>query len=421
MADLPPISFKFLIRNTTILVLSGLLVLVVSALVFAGFSWRRAISDVSVIESERESLIQRLQAAEAELETFRTTDQVVRNEMLVADMAKIRETFRESIRTYEDIIDLRHRGVDVAGLEKDYASILNQLSRADYDSAQDVITDLNSKVSTEEQKLAAAAAAVAAQAAAQQAAAAEAVGETATDGVAPTSAIPASGTYTRQAVKTDVGTFTVSIVAGDLSSTRVIVDTASDSDCADNCPVLSLGEYVGRNGAFAGINGTYFCPASYPSCAGKTNSYDLLVMNKNKTYFNSDNNVYSNNPAVIFSGGSVRFVTRALEWGRDTGVDAVISNYPLLVFNSQVVFGGDSDPKSGVKGGRSFVSNRGSTAYIGVVHSATIAESARVLHAMGMDNAMNLDNGGSTALWAAGGYKAGPGRNLPNALLFLPR
>jgi hypothetical protein len=184
---------------------------------------------------------------------------------------------------------------------------------------------------------------------------------------------------------------------------------------------MSLGSYVARSGAIAGINGTYFCPASYPSCAGKTNSFDLLVMNKNKTYFNSDNNVYSNNPAVIFSGSSIRFVSRALEWGRDTGVDAVISNYPLLVLNSQVVFGGDSDPKSGVKGGRSFVASRGSTAYIGVVHAATIAESARVLQAMGMENAMNLDNGGSTALWAAGGYKAGPGRDLPNALLFVPR
>ena len=210
----------------------------------------------------------------------------------------------------------------------------------------------------------------------------------------------------------------VSLVAGDLNSTRVIVDTATDGDCRDNCPVLPLGDYVTRNGAFAGINGTYFCPASYPTCAGKTNSFDLLVMNKNKKYINSDNNVYSTNPAVIFSGNSARFVGQALEWGRDTGVDSVISNYPLLLSGGNITFNGDGDPKKGSKGARSFVAVKGSTAYIGVVSNATVAEAAHALKALGMENAMNLDSGGSTALWS-GGYKFGPGRAIPNALLFV--
>jgi hypothetical protein len=69
-------------------------------------------------------------------------------------------------------------------------------------------------------------------------------------------------------------------------------------------------------------------------------------------------------------------------------------NYPLLVSGGNVSFGGDDDPKKGSKGNRSFVSNKGSIAYIGVVHSA------------------------STALWS-GGYKVGPGRNLPNVILFV--
>ena len=114
----------------------------------------------------------------------------------------------------------------------------------------------------------------------------------------------------------------------------------------------------------------------------------------------------------------MRFVGAASQWGRDTGVDGVLSNYPLLVTGGNVAFGGDSDPKKGSKGSRSFVANKGSTAYIGVVHSATVAESARVLKAMGMENALNLDDGGSTALYS-GGYKVGPGRDLPNAVLFV--
>jgi len=185
----------------------------------------------------------------------------------------------------------------------------------------------------------------------------------------------------------------------------------------NDCPVLPLSDYVSRNKAYAGINGTYFCPASYPSCAGKTNSFDLLVMNKDKVYLNSDNNVYSNNPGVIFGSGYISFVGAVSSWGRDTGIDGMLSNFPLLLSSGNVTFGGDEDPKKGSAGNRSFVANKGNTVYIGVVHGATVAESALVLKTMGMENALNLDDGGSTALWF-GGYKVGPGRNIPNAILF---
>ncbi len=227
---------------------------------------------------------------------------------------------------------------------------------------------------------------------------------------------PNSG-YSRQSVKTDAGTFTVSIIAANLSSTKVIVDTASTSDCFNNCPVLSLGDYVTRNGGWAGINGSYFCPKDYPSCVGKENSFDLLVMNKDKYYFNSANNVYSTNPVVGFRDGGISFVTAGSQWGRDTSLNGVLMNYPLLVHGGNITFGGDDDPKKGSKGARSFVANKGNIVYIGVVHSATVAESARVMKALSMDNALNLDNGGSTALWH-GGYKVGPGRAIPNAIIF---
>ena len=140
-------------------------------------------------------------------------------------------------------------------------------------------------------------------------------------------------------------------------------------------------------------------------------------MNHKKTYFNSGNNVYSNNPAVIFGGSYIRFVGQVSQWGRDTGIDSMLSNFPMLVQGGNIAFGGDDDPKKGSKGARSFVANKGNTVYIGVVHNATVAESARVLKTLGMENGLNLDDGGSTALWS-GGYKVGPGRNLPNVILF---
>jgi len=236
----------------------------------------------------------------------------------------------------------------------------------------------------------------------------------------PVSNTPPGAGYSRQSVQSDAGTFTVSVVAADLGSTRVIVDTASESDCGNNCPVMSLASYVGRRGAYAGVNGSYFCPASYPSCAGKTNTFDMLVMNVNKYYFNSAGNQYSTLPAVIFGSGYIRFVGQTLEWGRDTGIDSMLANYPMLVQGGNIAYAGSGDAKLTSRGNRSFVANRGNTVYIGVVHNVTVDESAKTLKAMGMDNALNLDDGGSTALYH-GGYKLGPGRDLPNVILFVAK
>ena len=236
-----------------------------------------------------------------------------------------------------------------------------------------------------------------------------------------TNNIPPGAGFSSQNVSLDGQSFKVSLAAADLNSTRVIIDTASDSDCAKDCPTLSLGDYVGRNGAWAGINGSYFCPADYASCTDKKNSFDTLLMNKNKYYFNSANNVYSTVPAAIFSAGFSRFVSQSSEWGRDTGVDAVIANYPLLIRANNINFTENpNEPKFGGKAARTFISVKGSTVYIGIVYGASMGDSAKVLHALGMDEALNLDQGGSTALWY-GGYKAGPGRGIPNAILFINR
>lgn len=280
--------------------------------------------------------------------------------------------------------------------DKSFAESLSLLSKRSYASAEAILDQLGKKLQETQVQLAATSAAV----------------------NAPTSNAPPSSGYQRQNVQTPSGTFLVDIIAADLNSTRVVVDIASDGNCANNCPVLSLSDFAQRSGAFAAINGPYFCPASYPSCADKQNSFDTLLMNKNKVYFNSDNNIYSQVPAVIFQGNSARFVAKSQEWGRDTGVDAVIANRPLLVMNGEIVFYGDAEGKHAAKGGRSFIGATGNTVYIGVVRNATVAEAAITLKTLGVTNALNLDDGGSTALWS-GKYIAGPGRNLPFGILLI--
>ena len=392
--------------------------LIVFPVLFSIFSYVQNLESVAQLEQadlERVRLNNELIMTNKSYEDLRNQDQVKINEQLKADVERINKNYKGSVEAYQKIQDLKAQKQKTEEMEDLYVEAVKSLSDLNYASAEAQLAELNGQIKKSSDELAAAQAAAAAAAAAKIAAAAGVPAEPATTSNTP----PGSG-YSFQSVKAEIGTYSVSIVAADLGSTRVIIDTASDGDCRDNCPVMSLGDYVGRSGAFAGINGSYFCPASYPSCAGKTNSFDTLLMNKNKVYFNSDNNVYSNVPVAVFGAGYARFIGSSSGWGRDTGVDGVIANQPLLLSGGNIAFGGGGDPKQGSKGARSFVGVRGSTVYIGVVYNATVAEVAYVLKALGLENALNLDSGGSTALWS-GGYKVGPGRNIPNAVLFVRR
>ena len=59
----------------------------------------------------------------------------------------------------------------------------------------------------------------------------------------------------------------------------------------------------------------------------------------------------------------------------------------------------------------------GTYIYLVVVTNATVTDTAYVMQALGARDALNLDGGGTAALWIGGGYKVGPGRLLPNAIV----
>ncbi len=356
----------------------------------------------TALELQLKELEEKLSTTTTELLTLQAEDQRKINQELMAEIKNIQTTYKNAVTGYNDLLDLKEdvTQAQTQPMDADFASALTFLSQRNYASASAKLVLLKQSIQKKRTELAAAGGVVPAN-------------------VPTNNAAPDSG-YRRQTVDIDVGKFVVDIVAADLGSTRVVVETASTGDCADNCPVDSLSTYVSRAGGFAGINGPYFCPAEYPACAGKTNSFDTLLMNKNKVYFNSGNNVYSNVPAAIFST-SARFVGASSEWGRDTGVDSVIANQPLLLSGGEIRFGGDGDPKKGSRGSRSFIGSKGNKVYIGVVRSATVAEVARVLKVLGLDNALNLDSGGSTAMMANGKYVAGPGRNTPFGIVLVRR
>lgn len=389
-------SHKFVIFIRLFLILFSAATLIAVSVVFY-LKTNTLNSKVNALYSDKSKLNANLIKIGTELSDLKNQDQLKINKKLEEDIKNIETTYNKAVTMYEKLLDLKNSTKKTEKFDALFADSLTLLSQRKYSSAEAQLITLGNQIDEEKQKI---------------------LASFQIPANLPANNTPPGSGYNRQLVKSDVGEFMVDIVSADLNSTRVIVDTASDSDCKNDCPVLSLADYVSRNGAFAGINGSYFCPADYPSCSDKKNSFDTLVMNKNKKYINSDNNVYSTVPAVIFTGNSARFVGQSLEWGRDTGVDAVLAMQPLLVSGGNVVFNGDGEPKRGSKGNRSFVGASGSTAYIGIVHFATVAEAAHVIKTMGIQGALNLDSGGSTALWS-GGYKAGPGRNLPNALLFV--
>lgn len=390
-------KLKIFFNWRLLLIILLLLVLALSVfLFFTQQSKTELSSQILEVQISKDQIEDQLSSTKIELEALINEDQFQINKALEATISSIEKTYDDAVVLYEEMLDLQ-----VASKKNDYSKLfaqsLSYLGEQNYASASTTLSTLKQNLAKEREKIS--------------------TTFTIAENVPAQNTPPGSG-YARQRVSTDFGDFLVDIISADLNSTKVIVDTASDSDCRDNCPVLPLADYVARSGAYAGINGSYFCPADYPSCAGKTNSFDTLAMNKNKKYLNSDNNVYSTIPAVIFHGSSARFVGASQEWGRDTGVDAVLANYPLLLSSGNIVFTGNDVAKQSSKSNRSFVGASGSTAYIGVVHNATVAEVAKVLHKMGIQNALNLDAGGSAALWS-GGYKVGPGRNLPNVILFV--
>ncbi len=349
-------------------------------------------------QKQLQAIRQKLSQTTNDYELLRNTDQIIRNKKLEEENENIKKTYKDAVVTYEELIKLKESTNKTAPLDENYAKALTLLSDRNYASSSALLSQLKKDIKKKQDEIAASF---------------KIRANVATNNIAPT------GGTSSQKVETPYGTFMATLIAGDLNTTRVVVDTASDSDCARDCPVMSVGEFASRSGAFAAINGPYFCPAEYLSCVDKKGSFDTLIMNKNKTYFNSANNVYSSVPAVIFTGNTARFVARSSEWGRDTGVDAVIAGQPLLVHNGEVVFGGDSDPKKGSRGTRDFIGASGNTVYFGVVHNVTTAEMAHVIKTLGIQNAINLDGGGSVALWSNGRYLAGPGRKEPFAILMV--
>ena len=232
---------------------------------------------------------------------------------------------------------------------------------------------------------------------------------------------PAAGTgYTFSNVVTSRGIFGTHLIKEQLSQVTVKTLTANTTDCTSDCPVKPLAQYVAENGAYAGINGTYLCPPDYVQCAGKVNSYDYAVYNSNLRKWLNYGALNGQNGLLAFTSATTCSTYRRsyVFYQAQSPVVAGITNYPLLLQNGAII---DSTAEQGgsqlLKGTKGAIGVDGTYIYLVVVTNATVTDTAYVMQALGARDALNLDGGGTAALWIGGGYKVGPGRLLPNAIV----
>ncbi|MDO8488457.1 MAG: phosphodiester glycosidase family protein [bacterium] len=225
-------------------------------------------------------------------------------------------------------------------------------------------------------------------------------------------------------VATELGNFRATVLSLDMGSTRMITETGNDGDCGSGCVTLPLATYVSRNGGFAGVNGTYFCPAAYPECSGKTDSFDFPVYNTRLGHWINSNTLGWNGRAIFYTDGSgAHYQQNSAGFGG--GLNAGIINYPGLVDGGNVQIdsnqSGLSDKQKGVGTKVGIGTRNPSNVMVVIAYSVNMQQFAYVFKALGATGALNLDDGGSTALYYQGRYVAGPGRNLPNSVVFAPK
>ena len=244
--------------------------------------------------------------------------------------------------------------------------------------------------------------------------------------------VPLSGDQQHQGytLTFDRGSFDIDVVRLKRSAFAMVTDTGDATDCEADCSAQPLAAYAAENSARHGIHGSYFCPPDYPSCADKINSFLPPFWNSALArMINEDALPFHSGPMIVrTSDGSLTYFHRTIDFGwtiadfeERTGktVIAAAANYPSLVENGTVVV--ESEPledKMRLKATRGAFGYNGTSYILVIARSASIIDLAHIMKTLGAQNAMNLDGGGSAALYYNNAYVVGPGRRLPNAIVF---
>jgi exopolysaccharide biosynthesis protein len=245
---------------------------------------------------------------------------------------------------------------------------------------------------------------------------------------AMTKAPASSSSYQRKKVKTKFGEFTADIVSIDLSdkNIRIITETAQNHNCKTNCEARTLQSFIEMNQAFAAMNGTYF-----DTSRSKLNYYFFPVYNSNsKKFINEDQLKYpTTGPLMAFDQNNKFYYFKdsrdfksVANFEKKYGVklQAAIGNKPRLIEEGlNYLIDWEVDKKQlTVKTSRNAIAYKAGKLYLVVTHKSTVPDLAEVLTELGMEYALNMDGGYSTALFYDTKMRIGPGRNIPNVIMF---
>lgn len=236
--------------------------------------------------------------------------------------------------------------------------------------------------------------------------------------------------------------FSVDVITIDLTNPnlKIITDAAephpspSLSKESGTHGAASLAKFVLENNGFAGINGTYF-----DTSASKKNYYfypvydtdrgDLINASELKYWTTGPIMAWDENNKFYYFKDSREFVS--VDYFEETykvKLQAAIGNRPRLIENKMnLLIEWDIDEKQrNVKSYRNaiaYTENKSQTGfgiiYLVVARNATVPDLADIMQAMKVDYALNLDGGYSSALWYNDEYMVMPGRDIPNAIIFM--
>ncbi len=248
----------------------------------------------------------------------------------------------------------------------------------------------------------------------------------------------AYSSYEYTTIKTERGDFAADVMRIDLKNpTLKILTVAADTAVCSNgfCAAKSVGDYVFANHGFAGVNGSYFCSSS--GC-GRSNYYFFPIYDSVSGQMVNQEQIkyWTTGPLLAFDTNNkfyyfkdVRDFKSPADFEKTYGVklQAAIGNKPRLVeekMNVLIDWDLDKGQKTGkywrnAIGYKDDPNNPGrGELYIVIARQATVDDLAVIVKAMGLDYALNLDGGSSSALIYNGEYMVGPGRKVPNALVF---
>lgn len=244
--------------------------------------------------------------------------------------------------------------------------------------------------------------------------------------------------YEYRKITTDRGSFNLDLVRIDLANPdlKILTLVADEEVCRGNsCAAKSLADYVFSNDAFAGMNASYFCSSS--ACVRQNYYFAPVYDDLLKKMINEDQLRYwTTGPMFVFDQDNRFYYFKdsrdfqskdSFEQNYGVKIQAALGNKPRLLENKLNVLI-DWDLDSGQTKGK-YLRNaiayrenlnhpgRGEL-YLVILRAATLDDLAYVLQYLDFDYALNLDGGYSSALIYNGEYMHGPGRLIPNAIVF---